>query len=215
MQDGQNLFGTNTSAFGDWGIDSTLDKRKEDIIIVGIDNGGEHRVSEYAAWNRQKFGGGQGLQYAQFLVHTLKPYIDEHFRTKSEREATGIGGSSMGGLISLYTGVLFPEIFSKLAILSPSLWFNKQIFEWLAQQSKQLETKICMVGSRAESYGMERDMTAMYWTLRNAGYTEEELSFFVRDKGKHNERFWAKEFEIVYKTLFKQKTKAIIELKSH
>ena len=208
MQDGQNLFATNTSAFGEWGIDKTLNKLQakehEGIIVVGIDNGGEHRIGEYAPWSRPKFGGGQGLHYAQFVAHTLKNYVDEHFRTKPEREFTGIGGSSMGGLISFYTGLHYPNVFSKLAVLSPSFWFNRQIFEWAAKQPKQFRTEICMIGSRTESLAMERDLKDMYWTLRNANYSEEELSFFVRDRGKHNEKFWAKEFAIAYQTLFKE-----------
>jgi predicted alpha/beta superfamily hydrolase len=213
MQDGQNLFDTNTSAFGDWGIDKTLNKHqaknKEGIIVVGIDNGGEHRMNEYAPWSRPRFGGGQGLPYAQFVAHTLKNYIDEHFRTKPEREFTGIGGSSMGGLISFYTGLHYADVFSKLAILSPSFWFNRQIFEWVAKQPKQFPMNVYMIGSRTESPVMERDLKDMYWTLRNVGYSEEELSFAVRDRGRHNEKFWAKEFGIAYQTLFNGNTQII------
>jgi predicted alpha/beta superfamily hydrolase len=212
MQDGQNLFQTHTSAFGDWGIDKTLtkleNKGNKNIIVVGIDNGGEHRANEYAPWNRPKLGGGEGLHYSQFVAHTLKNYIDEHFRTKPEREHTGIGGSSMGGLISFYAGLKYPEIFSQLAILSPSFWFNRQIFEWVKEHPKRYETTICMIGSRTESYAMERDMTNMYWTLRNIGYRPDELAFQVRNKGKHNERFWAKEFSYIYQTLFKENMRA-------
>lgn len=208
MQDGQNLFQTNTSAFGEWGIDKTINKLEkkghESAIVVGIDNGGEHRANEYAPWNRPKFGGGEGLHYAQFVAHTLKRYIDEHFRTKPEREHTGIGGSSMGGLISFYAGLKYPEVFSKLAILSPSFWFNRQIFEWTAQQPKRYATTICMVGSRTESSSMERDMSNMYWTLRNIGYNTEELVFELRNKGRHNEKFWSREFPTIYQTLFKE-----------
>ncbi|GAB4193124.1 MAG: hypothetical protein OHK0057_31630 [Thermoflexibacter sp.] len=206
MQDGQNLFDAATSSFGEWGIDKTLNKLQNEgnqgIIVVGIDNGGEHRTNEYAPWARPKLGGGEGLHYAQFIAHTLKPYIDEHFRTQTEREFTGIGGSSMGGLISFYTGLHYPEIFSKLAILSPSFWFNRQIFEWVAKQPKKFEMQICLVGSRTESSIMERDITNMYWTLRNAGYSEHELIFEIRSRGKHNEKFWGKEFSFIYKELF-------------
>jgi predicted alpha/beta superfamily hydrolase len=211
MQDGQNLFDTGTAHFGEWGIDKTLDQIQstgnEGIIVVGIDNGGHHRANEYAPWRRAKFGGGEGLDYAQFVAYTLKKYIDAHFRTKPEREFTGIGGSSMGGLISFYAGLRYAEVFSKLAILSPSFWFNKQIFEWVEKQEKIFEMQICMVGSRTESYSMERDMTAMYATLQNIGYTPNELSFAIRDKGKHNEKFWGREFPFVYQTLFQENSK--------
>ena len=207
MQDGQNLFQTNTSAFGEWGIDRTLHKLEtkgnQGIIVVGIDNGGQHRANEYAPWNRAKLGGGEGLHYSQFIAHTLKNYIDEHFRTKPEREFTAIGGSSMGGLISFYTGLKYSEVFSKLAILSPSFWFNRQIFDWIKQQPKSYHATICMVGSRTESYGMERDISNMYWILRNMGYDEMELAFQIRNKGKHNEKFWGREFSFVFQSLFK------------
>ena len=107
LQDGQNLFNPH-APFGDWGIDHSLTGLAEqgmtDIIIIAIDHGEEERIYEYSPYYNPLFGEGKGKQYVSFLTDTLVPYINEHFRVSTRRHDTGIGGSSMGGLISLYAG---------------------------------------------------------------------------------------------------------------
>ncbi len=103
MHDGQNLFDTFTSFSGEWEVDETLNELYDEgykvPIVVGIDNGGGDRINEYIPWVNTEYGGGQGSEYVEFLVNTLKPYIDANYRTHSNRENTGIMGSSLGGLI--------------------------------------------------------------------------------------------------------------------
>jgi predicted alpha/beta superfamily hydrolase len=102
MHDGQNLF-QEWSAFGEeWGVDETIDAMERKCIVVGVDNGGEHRLREYKLHDDEEFGKGEGRPYLAFLVETLKPFIDRSYRTKTGREHTWIAGSSMGGLISLW-----------------------------------------------------------------------------------------------------------------
>lgn len=112
LQDGQNLF-EDSAPFGTWGVDKQLallaEKGHGDFIVVAIDHGGKERIKEYLPHPTLKWGDALGREYAEFLRNTLKPYIDANFRTLPGREHTGIGGSSMGGLISLFTGILFPE----------------------------------------------------------------------------------------------------------
>ena len=206
MQDGQNLFDNTTAAFGEWGIDKTLNKmpskRKKIPIIIAIDNAADNRIDEYAPWKRQEFGrGGHGNQYADFIAHTLKPYIDNHFRTLADRRNTAIMGSSMGGLIALYTGLKHNQLFGKIGCLSPAFWFNREIFEWAKKQHLQ-PTKICVVGSKTENKVMENDLQTTYWTLRNANIPDHDLTVAIRKRGKHNEKTWGREFKFVYKTLF-------------
>lgn len=93
-----------------------------DIIIVSIDHAEDERIAEFTPSYRTRLGVGDGKKYARFLADTLKPHVDQHFRTLPDRVHTGIGGSSMGGLITIYAGLMYPEVYGKLMVFSPSLW---------------------------------------------------------------------------------------------
>ena len=129
MQDGQNLF-DNLTAFGgnEWRVDETLNNLHQNgdygAIVVGIDNGGSHRINEYGPWVNAQYGGGQGSLYMDFIVETLKPYIDANFRTKPQAPFTAMIGSSLGALISTYGQVRFTQTFEKVGSFSPAYWFN-------------------------------------------------------------------------------------------
>jgi predicted alpha/beta superfamily hydrolase len=206
MQDGQNLFDAHSSYSGEWRVDKTLNRlhRRGDYgaIVVGIDNGGEHRLKEYAPWVRSRMGGGEGHLYADFLAHTLKPFIDTHFRTLPGREFNALLGSSMGGLISLYAGLKHADKFSMIGAFSPAFWFNPQLYDWVAQQPKPGPMHVSMVGSRTESIYMHRNMLQVYQALQRAGYAPSEITAMIRERGKHNEKFWGREFAFVYQSLF-------------
>ena len=118
------------------------EQNKGGIIIVAIDNGDEDRLHEFAPYTHPKFGKGAGKKYANFIVRTLKPYIDKNYRTRTERQFTGIGGSSMGGLISIYAGLMYPETLGRLMIFSPSLWVSDKIYFDSIEFFNPLETKI-------------------------------------------------------------------------
>jgi predicted alpha/beta superfamily hydrolase len=127
MQDGQNLFDEATSYAGEWGVDETMEAlgREEGLeaIIVGVPNMGIQRVDEYSPFRDRRLGGGRGDDYLRFLTQTLKPQIDRDFRTLGGRKHTGILGSSLGGLISLYGFFRAPAVFGFAGVMSPSLWF--------------------------------------------------------------------------------------------
>ena len=126
MHDGQNLFDDATAYAGEWGIDETLNElaksRGLELIVVGIDNGGAERIHELNAWDNPQFGKGEGEQYTAFIVEVLKPWIDQHYRTRPDRRHTAIMGSSMGGLISSYAISRYPQVFGKAGIFSPAYW---------------------------------------------------------------------------------------------
>ncbi len=128
MHDAQNLFDETTSYSGEWSVDETLDRLFKDknlkLIVVGIDNGGEKRLDEYSPWKNEKYGGGEGDAYLDFVVNTLKPYIDNNFNTLKDKTNTAIIGSSMGGLISHYAALKYPEVFGKIGVYSPAFWFS-------------------------------------------------------------------------------------------
>jgi predicted alpha/beta superfamily hydrolase len=209
MQDGQNLF-DEYFAFGkEWEIDETLNKLfdnngDEGCIIVGIDNGGNNRIAEYTPYTNPKYGGGDGEKYIQFITKTLKPYIDNNYRTKKEREFTGIGGSSLGGLISYYGAIKNQDIFSRALIFSPSFWWNAEIFKLTQEEGKQKPMKIFLMAGGAEE--PDDDVVfktkQMYDELLDSGFSKNEIFFATHSDGTHSEWYWAREFGPAYAWLW-------------
>ncbi|NJN33161.1 MAG: alpha/beta hydrolase [Saprospiraceae bacterium] len=166
LHDGQNLFDKATSFSGEWRVDESLNQlaTSGDIgsIVVGIDNGGSSRLNEYSPWRNARYGGGEGALYARFLVETLKPYIDANFRTKKDREHTAIGGSSMGGLISMYALMEYQSVFSKALIFSPAFWFAlDSSLQHVVQKGKQQPLKVYITAGTKESADMIPDINKM------------------------------------------------------
>ncbi|HEX6384163.1 MAG TPA: alpha/beta hydrolase-fold protein [Anaerolineae bacterium] len=136
MHDGQNLFDDATSYAGEWHVDETMERlsREEGLeaIVVGIPNMGARRLDEYSPFATLRHGGGLGDLYLAFIVNTLKPLVDGHFRTLPDKSHTGLMGSSMGGLISLYGFFRHPTVFGFAGAMSPSLWFAQAaIFDYV------------------------------------------------------------------------------------
>ena len=203
MQDGQNLFDPATSYGGrDWQIPSTMDKMplSKQIIIVGIDNGESNRINEYAPY-ATKNGGGEGDPYMRFIVETLKPFIDNEYRTLPQRETTGIAGSSMGGLIAFYAGLRFRDVFGKVGPMSPALWFNPKVLDML-KQSVEPKSNFYVVASKTEMRTMESTLQKIYDGLKNNGWSDDAIQIIVRERGKHNEIFWGNEFRKMIEWLF-------------
>jgi predicted alpha/beta superfamily hydrolase len=206
MHDGQNLFDLATSFAGEWEVDETLnalfDQGKGVPIVVGIDNGSIHRINEYTPWINPQYGGGEGDLYASFIVETLKPYIDQNYRTKPEREFTGVMGSSLGGLISHYIGLKYQDIFSKAGIFSPSFWFSDSAFVFTYETGKQNAMRYYMMGGTNESGSLVQEMNLMKDTLHEAGFEDEEIYLKVVQGGQHNEYLWRTQFKEAYEWLF-------------
>ncbi|HOK33149.1 MAG TPA: alpha/beta hydrolase-fold protein, partial [Fervidobacterium sp.] len=200
MHDGQNVFDATTSFAGvEWGADETAQELINSgsirpIIIVGIYNKGVDRLDEYSPWVDESYGGGDGDLYAQFVVETLKPYIDSNFRTLPDRENTAITGSSMGGLISLYMGVKYNDIFSKIGVMSAAFWFaNGEIMNYVKNADFEKQTKIYMdigtaEGNDATVY-LEGSRTMREILLSKANV---ELSYIEEKGGTHSESAWAR-----------------------
>ncbi len=207
MHDGQNLFDAATSFSGEWEVDETLNALHEEgdygCIVVGIDNGGVHRLDEYSPWVNTEYGGGQGDDYLQFLVNTLKPDIDANYRTLSAREHTGIMGSSMGGLISVYGGMEYNSTFSKIGSFSPAYWFAPECISHAENSTPDLDTRVYHIIGLNESLGAVEDMSEMDDALLEAGIAEDELSSTVHLDGQHSEWYWAREFGEAYEWLFR------------
>ena len=140
MHDAQNLFDSKTSFVGEWNVDEKLDSINADIIIIGIEHGNDKRIDELTPFPNEKYGGGKADAYVDFIVKTLKPAVDTKYRTKTNARNTGIMGSSLGGLVSLYAAVKYPETFGKAGVFSPSFWFSDKIYEFV-KTKKKLKTK--------------------------------------------------------------------------
>jgi predicted alpha/beta superfamily hydrolase len=207
LQDGQNLFGDG-SVYGNWEIDKKMavlaGQGKGDIIIVAIDHADEDRLHEFAPYTHPKFGKGAGKKYANFIVRTLKPYIDKNYRTRPERQFTGIGGSSMGGLISIYAGLMYPETLGRLMIFSPSLWVSDKIYFDSIEFFNPLETKIYVYAGGKEGRYMIPSVERLREAVERQGWSPNRLQFKLSldPKGEHTEARWGKEFPRAVEWLF-------------
>ncbi|MFN4254472.1 MAG: alpha/beta hydrolase [Saprospiraceae bacterium] len=207
LQDGQNLF-EEGAPFGTWGVDKQLaalaQRGKGDFIVVAIDHGGKERIKEFLPYGHLKWGPGFGREYARFLAETLKPYIDKNYRTLPGREHTGVGGSSMGGLISIFAGLLFPEVYSKFMIFSPSLWVSHEILNSPLPVDRLTLTKIYLYAGEQEGANMVANAQKFKETMERRGLPASKLQFRleVDPQGQHNEARWGREFPKAAEWLF-------------
>jgi predicted alpha/beta superfamily hydrolase len=207
MHDGQNLFDDATSGYGEWGVDEIIDKMppKEQCIIVGIDHGGQNRIMEYDPYDT-KFGKGRGDDYVDFLVKSLKPYIDSHFRTKKNVRNTSIAGSSMGGLISMYAILKYPDVFGTAGVFSPAFWISPEIFDYAKNRQLKKFSRIYFVCGDSESGSMVSDMQKMVNIVRAKGLSEQNTPEVVVKGAKHNEKQWNGDFPAFYEWLASPQT---------
>ena len=208
LQDAQNLFNEG-SPFGNWEIDQKLSILAEygrgDIIIIAIENGHEDRIDEYVLDADSIAKNASGKKYVRFMADTLKPYVDSVYRTKPEREFTGIGGSSLGGLISIYSGFLYPEVYSKLMIFSPSLWVNPEYDFPMMNFKYPYDTKIYMYGGEIEGSEMTERMQEFQQRMDNSEnqYSVQfNFKMSMNPEGRHQEFFWSQEFPRAVEWLF-------------
>ncbi len=206
LHDGQNVFDNATSFISEWDVDGTMQNLiaagHTPAIVVVIANGEEYRIDEYSAWNNPAYGGGEGDLYADFIVNTLKPYIDANYRTLPDRLNTVIGGSSLGGLISYYMALAYDDVFGKALVFSPSFWFDDSVNAFTQQFEKTLPSKIYITAGLNEDADMVPDITTITDELALKGFTEDEVLTIIRADGAHSEWFWKREYDDGYLWLF-------------
>jgi len=190
MQDGQNLFDRDT-AFGgnEWQVDETMEALSAEglpAIVVGLPHVGPARIAEYNPFPRH---GGRGEAYLRFIVETVKPLIDSTFRTRPERAATGLLGSSMGGLISLYGYFCHPAVFGMVGALSPAFWYGGLALYTFVTSAPHLRGRLYLDRGSAERGGAKR----MYDLLVQNGYRpERDIRYVEEPGGEHTETAWAR-----------------------
>lgn len=200
LQDAQNLFAEG-SEYGNWEIDKKLSILAEygrgEVIIIAVEHGGENRMKEYMFEANNLVLQGDGKKYIRFITDTLKPFIDNKYRTLKDRDNTGIGGSSLGGLISIYGGFLYPEVYSKLMIFSPSLWAVPKINFPMLKFYNPFKIKVYLYGGEKEGSQMIEKMQAFKKLMDNYDDDKEkdlEFRISVNPEGEHAEFYWSQEF---------------------
>ncbi len=208
MHDGQNLFDDATSFAGEWGIDETMNELAQaaglELIIVGIDNGGSHRINEYAPWENSQYGGGEGEAYTRFLIETLKPYIMENYRVSTEPGQSGLIGSSMGGHISYYAGIKYPEEFSRIGALSPAFWINPEIYELQNSTGDFSHSRFYFMAGGRESSVIQEAVNNAADLMNLNGIDSPQYFAEIISDGSHSEWFWKREFSTVIKWLYSE-----------
>jgi predicted alpha/beta superfamily hydrolase len=216
LHDGQNVFDAATSFAGvEWGVDETAQrlirhKRIEPLIIVAVANIGEERIHEYAPTpgviepkdRPGKHSRGLARIYGQFLMEELKPYIDRKYRTKREPEFTGLGGSSLGGLATLAMGILFSEAFTRLIVMSPSIWWDDfAIFRLVGILAEKPPLKIWLDTGTAEP-GWEQTRELRDCLIDKGWQLDVDLSYFEAQGADHSEAAWAARVDPALRFLF-------------
>ncbi|MDO7883907.1 alpha/beta hydrolase [Hymenobacter cheonanensis] len=209
LQDGQNIFDEATAFAGEWGVDETLNRLAREgqdptgCLVVAIDNGGARRLDEYSPWvNAEYKKGGEGDQYTDFLALTLKPYIDAHYRTRPDAAHTAVAGSSMGGLIAFYAGLKYPQVFGRIGVFSPAIWFAKDsLLRYEQRRPAPLASRFYFVAGPAESETMVPLMNEVRQGLLAKGVAPSHIAFKAPADGRHAEWFWRREFGPAYRWL--------------
>ena len=206
MHDAQNLFDDATAYAGEWGVDETLDAfartRGFEAIVVGIDNGEAERLHELSPWTNPKYGPAQGEQYMAFVVDTVKPWIDARYRTQPGRESTAIVGSSMGGLISHYALLRYPQVFGKAAIFSPSYWYSGEVYTQTQAHPWPGGTRTYFYIGGHEGEESVPDVDRMIALLGTQAHAPGDVALHVEPAAEHNERAWRAEFPRAMAWLF-------------
>lgn len=216
LHDGQNVFDATTSFGGvEWGADEAAQrliasKLIEPVIIVAVANTGEERIHEYAPSAarieppKRKRSKGLLRSYGRFLIEELKPFIDRKYRTKQEPEFTGLGGSSLGGLATLVLGLWYPNYFTRLAVMSPSVWWDDcvvyKIVDAIDETAKP-PLKIWL-DTGTEEQGWERARVLRDHLVEKGWRLHDDLFYVEAEGSNHSEGAWASRIDSVLRFLF-------------
>jgi predicted alpha/beta superfamily hydrolase len=211
LHDGQNLFDGRLSYIKNstWQAHITADALTaageiEPVILVGIANPGVERMLEYTPTTDFRLGGGKGPLYGQLLTQELLPFIGARYRTVQGPQNTALGGSSLGGLISLWLAMEYPQTFGKLAVISPSIWWDhRSILSIVKNTPPNLKQRIWFDIGTSEGEQPVRDAELLYRLLLRRGWKDNDtLAYRVIPQGIHTESAWAARFGNILRFLF-------------
>jgi len=211
MHDGQNLFDPETAyqKGQHWRVGETATElieagRIEPLIIVGIDNTGPSRINEYTPTKDKKLGGGRAKAYGRLIVEELKPLIDATYRTRPDAANTGLGGSSLGALVTLHLGYRHRSTFSRLAVHSPSVWWDRRvILRTIRRERPRPPFKLWVdMGTDEGKRGLD-DARMLKAALVGSGYVEgTDLHYAEYEGATHSEASWAERVGPMLEWLF-------------
>ena len=216
LNDGQNLFEPSTAFAGvEWQVDETAERLIREgqvppMIIVGIDNAGKERIREYMPHRSLNpiMLRVQGYRYHNFLIKEVMPLVARNYRIASCPENTGLGGSSLGALICLYTAAIHPGWFGRLLIESPSLWASNRQMIKDSRMVKQWPERIFLATGTAEAGREDRDRSVvddireLAGIFGRAGLNDRRLKLVIEEGGTHQEAAWARRFPVAILFLF-------------
>ena len=214
LQDGQNLFDGATSFIKGsfWDVQTTTDRlidkgAIEPLIVVGVYNTGIERMEEYTPMRDRNLGGGKANLYGRLLVEELKPWIDQNYRTLDGPAHTGVGGSSLGGLVSLYLGLTWPQVFGRLAVLSPSVWWAQgAMLQYVRRMRPEPRPRVWLDMGLGEGPVMIKKCDELHRLLERRGWRDGiEMQYLRAPGARHNEDAWAKRVDPFLRFLFPAK----------
>jgi enterochelin esterase-like enzyme len=214
LQDGQNLFDGSTSFIKGsfWDVQTTSDRLIEEgaiepLIVVGIYNTGIERMEEYTPMRDPNLGGGKSNLYGRLLVEELKPWVDQTYRTLDGPAHTGVGGSSLGGLVSLHLGLTWPHVFGRLAVLSPSVWWARGgMLPYVRRTRPEPRPRIWLDMGLSEGPTMISKCDELHRLLERRGWRKGiDMQYLRVPGGRHNEDAWAKRVDPFLRFLFPAK----------
>jgi len=219
LQDGQNLFDPATSFVPGqtWRVAESADDaiaaaEVEPLVVAGVANAGERRIAEYTPTRDMKLGGGEAGKYALLILRELLPFLQARYRLRSGPESTGIGGSSLGALVSFWMGLGHADVFGRLAVLSPSVWWNhRYILAYLNDLAPGLHQRprIWLDVGDHEGRRTLTDADTLHARLRQQGWRDEaDLHFQTVAGGRHDEASWAERVRPMLRFLFPAERKS-------
>jgi len=216
LNDGQNLFEATTSFTGvEWQVDETADRLIREgvvppMIFVGIDNAGKDRIREYMPHRslHPMMLRVQGTRYPNFLMKEVMPFVARNYRVATGPENTGLGGSSLGALISIYTAAVRPGVIGRLLLESPSLWASNRQFIRESRDVKRWPDRVFLATGTSEVGRQDRDQSVvddvreLAGILRRSGLDDKRLRLVIEEGGTHHESAWARRFPEALAFLF-------------
>ncbi|MEW6322723.1 MAG: alpha/beta hydrolase-fold protein [Acidobacteriota bacterium] len=212
LHDGQNVFEGGTAHVkgsywraGEAADDLTARGAIAPLIMVGIGHAGPRRIDEYTPTATRRQGGGKADAYGRMLIEEIKPFIDATYRTRPGPADTALGGSSLGGLVSLYLGLTRPDVFGRLAVLSPSVWWDRRVILRDVRSARpKPPLRIWLDMGTAEGRRAIENVRLLRNGLARAGWVEgDDLHYEEVDGAAHNEEAWAARFPRVLEWLLK------------